>query len=69
MERILGRELSPPFPERAVGEIILVDQLSMEEVVKIEEAQNELPGVIVESYPVRHYPCGEPFAHAVGYVG
>lgn len=69
VERILGRELSPPFPERAVGEIILVDQLSMEEVVKIEEAQNELPGVIVESYPVRHYPCGEPFAHAVGYVG
>ncbi len=23
----------------------------------------------MESYPVRRYPCGEPFAHAVGYVG
>ncbi len=69
VERILGRELSPPFPERGVGEIILADQLSLEEVIKIEEVQNKLPGVMVESYPVRHYPGGEPFAHVVGYVG
>jgi len=69
VERILGRELSPPFPERGAGEIILIDPLSLEEAIKIEEAQNDLPGVMVETYPVRHYPRGEPFAHVVGYVG
>ncbi|MDI3543707.1 MAG: penicillin-binding protein 2 [Candidatus Atribacteria bacterium] len=69
VEKVLKKELSPPFPGRGVGEIILVDSLSLEEVIKIEEAQNDLPGVMVESYPVRYYPRGEPFAHVVGYVG
>ncbi len=46
VEKVLKKELSPPFPGRGVGEIILVDSLSLEEVIKIEEAQNDLPGVM-----------------------
>ena len=69
VEEVLKKDLISPFSERGGGEIILVDPLSLEEVIKIEEAQNDLPGVMIESYPIRHYPEGKPFANVVGYVG
>lgn len=69
VEKVLGRGLTSEFREIAPGEIVLLEDLSLEEVIKIEEAQRELPGVMVESYPLRFYPASEAFSHVVGYVG
>ncbi|MEN3185391.1 MAG: penicillin-binding protein 2 [Atribacterota bacterium] len=69
VEKVLQRKLASEFREIAPGEIILLENLSLEEVIKIEEAQEELPGVMVESYPHRFYPVSQVFSHVVGYVG
>lgn len=42
--------------------------LSEEEIAKIAVNQFRLPGISVEAQLVRHYPEGELFAHAVGYL-
>ncbi|MGC8777280.1 MAG: penicillin-binding protein 2 [Candidatus Caldatribacteriaceae bacterium] len=67
--KILQRELLSKPREIVPGEMVLLEDLSLEDVVKIEEAQSDLPGVLVESYPHRFYPGGEIFSHVVGYVG
>lgn len=38
-------------------------------VGQILEAKLDLPGVVVEKYPVRNYPLGEWGAHIFGYIG
>lgn len=38
-------------------------------VGKILEAKLDLPGVVVEKYPVRSYPLGEWASHLFGYIG
>ncbi|HHU52358.1 MAG TPA: penicillin-binding protein 2 [Firmicutes bacterium] len=38
-------------------------------VGKILEANLDLPGVVVEKYPVRNYPLGEWASHLIGYIG
>lgn len=43
--------------------------LSEEEIARISVNQYRLPGVSVEAELVRHYPQGDVFAHAVGYLG
>lgn len=43
--------------------------LSEEEIARIAVNQFRLPGVRVEAQLVRHYPLGDSFAHAVGYLG
>ena len=43
--------------------------LDEEEIAKISVNQFRLPGVSVEAELVRHYPDGETFAHAIGYLG
>ncbi|MCX7667315.1 MAG: penicillin-binding protein 2, partial [Atribacterota bacterium] len=69
VEKVLQRKLASEFREIAPGEIVLLEDLSLEEVIKIEEAQGTLPGVLVENYPCRFYPASEAFSHVVGYVG
>jgi penicillin-binding protein 2 len=43
--------------------------LSEQEVAKISVGKHRLPGVEIIAQLVRHYPRGEAFAHALGYVG
>ena len=38
-------------------------------IARIEERKSDLPGVIIEAIPVRHYVYNEGFAHLLGYVG
>ncbi|MDR7556581.1 MAG: penicillin-binding protein 2 [Armatimonadota bacterium] len=38
-------------------------------VITIEEQRLDLPGVVVQAEPVRHYPLGTHAAHLVGYLG
>ncbi|HHY45678.1 MAG TPA: penicillin-binding protein 2 [Firmicutes bacterium] len=38
-------------------------------VTTVEERRLDLPGVIVEELPVRHYPFGEFASHLIGYIG
>jgi penicillin-binding protein 2 len=42
--------------------------LSEDEIARIAVNQFRLPGISIEAQLVRHYPQGELFAHAVGYV-
>ncbi|MGQ9473942.1 MAG: penicillin-binding protein 2 [Candidatus Caldatribacteriaceae bacterium] len=69
VKEILQREIREKPREIAPGEVVLLENLSLEEVIKVEEAQNSLPGILVDSYPRRMYPGGETFSHVVGYVG
>jgi penicillin-binding protein 2 len=43
--------------------------LNEKEVAKLSIEKHRLPGVEIVAQLVRHYPMGEAFAHAVGYVG
>lgn len=66
---ILKREVAFSLRECAVGEIVLLEDVSLEDVVKIEENRDVLPGVLIETYPARNYQAGEELAPVVGYVG
>ncbi|TNF36070.1 MAG: penicillin-binding protein 2 [Gammaproteobacteria bacterium] len=44
-------------------------KLSDEEIATVAINRYRLPGVEVEAQLVRHYPMGELFAHALGYMG
>ncbi|MDI3530171.1 MAG: penicillin-binding protein 2 [Candidatus Atribacteria bacterium] len=55
--------------QRSANEWILCDNLNLEEVIRFEEARQELPGLSVETIPMRFYPHGEYVFHVVGYVG
>ncbi len=60
---------------RAVGRrrsfvpITIRENLTWEQVSRIEVNAPDLPGVIIEAGLSRHYPEGEAAAHLVGYVG
>ena len=69
LEKVLGRKLVSEPREIVPGEVVLLEDLPLEEVIKVEEVQGDLPGILVESYPHRFYPGGEVFSHLVGYVG
>ncbi|MDR7435053.1 MAG: penicillin-binding protein 2 [Armatimonadota bacterium] len=43
--------------------------VSLEVVTKIEERRLELPGILIQAEPVRHYLYGKLAAHVLGYLG
>lgn len=45
------------------------DNLTWEEVAKVEVNLTDLPGVMIDVGDIRHYPFGHATAHLVGYVG
>lgn len=47
----------------------LKNDISPEEHTMLEEHRHELPGVVIETVPIREYPYGSLSAHALGYVG
>ncbi|MBX5492375.1 MAG: penicillin-binding protein 2, partial [Chloroflexi bacterium] len=55
-----GDVFTPVVVKRAVDALV---------VQRIQEQQPRLPGVVVQSEPVRVYPDGAVFAHLIGYVG
>lgn len=69
IESVLGRKVTFSLRERGAGEMVLLEDLSLEDVVRIEENREALPGVLIETYPLRSYELGEIFAPIIGYVG
>ena len=55
--------------QRSVNEWVLCENLGLEEVINFEEACQDLPGLSIETIPLRFYPHGECTFHIVGYVG
>lgn len=49
--------------------IAVKEHLTEEEVAIIAVNQHRLPGVTLEARLTRHYPYGELFTHAIGYIG
>ena len=47
----------------------LEDDLSFEQLARIESHRHALPGVITEVHPLREYPYGSLAAHAIGTIG
>lgn len=54
---------------RAYEPVPLRFHLTEEERAKLAVNRHRMPGVIVEARLLRHYPHGELFSHALGYVG
>jgi penicillin-binding protein 2 len=55
--------------QRRFNSIALKEQLNDEEVAIISVNQHRFPGVTVEARLSRHYPFGNLFTHALGYIG
>lgn len=55
--------------QRRFNSIALKEQLNDEEVAIIAVNQHRFPGVTVEARLSRHYPFGNLFTHALGYIG
>jgi penicillin-binding protein 2 len=49
--------------------VVVRDNLSWDEMARVEVAIPELPGVSIEQGLTRNYPFGETLAHILGYVG
>jgi len=54
---------------RASEAVPLRFRLTEEERARLAVNRFRLPGVVVEAQLLRHYPYGELFSHAIGYVG
>lgn len=68
-------ELSPDTIKEALArsrktqrETLLVKAIDHDSVLRIEQAQADIPGVKLASSLVRKYPFGEPLAHILGYT-
>ncbi|HSV30896.1 MAG TPA: penicillin-binding protein 2 [Atribacteraceae bacterium] len=69
LERVIGRSIDNLPRERPSGEILLIDSITFEEVIRIEEAKQDLPGIMVEVRPSRVYPGDDTLSHIIGYIG
>ncbi len=67
LEQIEG----PAVPEkmRSFVPIIIERNATMAEIAAVEVHSNELPGVVTEITPVRHYEHGEAIAQTIGFTG
>ena len=48
---------------------LVISDGSFEIISRLEEHRAQLPGMVIESEPKRHYPHGAALAHVIGYVG
>jgi len=55
--------------QRRFNSITLKEQLDDQEVAILAANQHRFPGVTVEARLSRHYPFGDLFTHALGYIG
>lgn len=56
-------------PRRPFSPVVLKQGLQEADMAKVAVRQYFLPGVQLQATLLRHYPQGELFAHALGYVG
>src|SRR5579871_1139544 len=63
-----NRVLREVCHKHAFVPVVIRDNLSWDEMARIEVAVPELPGVSVEQGLTRHYPFGQDAAHVIGYV-
>lgn len=61
--------LAQPRYNRRFAQMTFADNLSEEQVARFSANQHHFPGVSIEARLQRHYPLGELFTHAIGYVG
>jgi penicillin-binding protein 2 len=57
------------FDEHSDEALRVTSSLSFEQLSWVEEHRGEIPGVLLDTQPLRHYPDGAAVAHLVGYVG
>lgn len=62
--RLERRRRDPPFRP-----VVLIRDAAFDQVAAVAAHARELPGVYVQSFPIRSYPAGETAAHILGYVG
>ncbi|MCF8462689.1 MAG: penicillin-binding protein 2 [Rickettsiaceae bacterium] len=62
---IRNKIAKPPKNSRTV----IIDELTWQQVIKIEENSHLLPELKIENLHIRYYPFGETFSHIVGFVG
>jgi penicillin-binding protein 2 len=55
--------LAPSVP------VTLVEDISREKAITLEEMKPDLDGIIVQPTPLRHYPFARMAAHVLGYLG
>lgn len=53
----------------AFQSVLLAEDISLEQAVAIEEQLHLMPGILVETRPLRTYPYAESAAHVTGYIG
>src|SRR5690606_30831930 len=49
--------------------IVIKTDVPTELIIEIQEKKSDLPGVIIDSVPVREYPYGDAAAHILGRLG
>jgi len=54
---------------RRFHQVVVRQRLTEQEVARFSANRHRFPGVDIEGRLIRHYPQGNLFAHAVGYVG
>ena len=62
--RLEQRRRDPPFRP-----VVLIRDATLDQVAAVAAHARELPGVYVQTFPIRSYPAGETAAHILGYVG
>ena len=62
-ETVIRRRREPSYRP-----IVLIENASVEQVIAVGARRWELPGIIVQHVPSRHYPASEMAAHLFGYV-
>lgn len=61
--------ISQPRYNRRFPQMTFADNLTEEQVARFSAHQHHFPGVSIEARLQRHYPHGDLFTHAIGYVG
>ncbi len=75
LSAILGEDveaLERRYKKKKAGayqSVVLAEDISLEQAVAIEEQLNLMPGLMIETRPLRTYPYAEATAHLTGYVG
>ncbi len=64
LQRALQENRGPPYLP-----VTLMEKVSREQALVLEEHHQRFPGVFVQPEPLRRYPTGELTAHIVGYIG
>jgi len=49
--------------------ITIARNIDIKKAIALEELKSDVPGIIIQPKPVRHYPYGRLASHVIGYVG